>query len=213
MNDAAADTAATERYLLLADISGYTTFMHGVEREHSVDFSGGIPAAYGVLSDLLDGVIDAIAPDFALVKLEGDAVFASAPATELDGRGAHVMDTIAAVYREFVTGRTRAIPARDHICTACPAVAHLDLKVVLHRGFSVRHVGRSGPDILGPAVIVAHRLLKNTVRSRIGERPYLFMSDAATGALGLSDVGIAHDEDYGDAGHIHGRIVELHASR
>ena len=39
------DPPAGERYLLLADISGYTGFMAGVEQEHGVDFSAGIPAA------------------------------------------------------------------------------------------------------------------------------------------------------------------------
>ena len=38
----AADQPAAERYLLLADISGYTGFMAGVELEHGVDFSAGI---------------------------------------------------------------------------------------------------------------------------------------------------------------------------
>jgi hypothetical protein len=47
------DAAAGERYLLLADISGYTGFMAGVEQAHGIDFSGGIPAAYSVLGALL----------------------------------------------------------------------------------------------------------------------------------------------------------------
>jgi hypothetical protein len=41
----AAESPAGERYLLLADISGYTSFMTGVEVAHGVDFSAGIPAA------------------------------------------------------------------------------------------------------------------------------------------------------------------------
>src|SRR3954471_22037265 len=44
------EAAAGERYLLLADISGYTGFMTGVEEEHGVDFSNGIPAAYSILA-------------------------------------------------------------------------------------------------------------------------------------------------------------------
>jgi len=39
-----ADPSAGERYLLLADITGYTGFMAGVEIEHGADFSQGIPA-------------------------------------------------------------------------------------------------------------------------------------------------------------------------
>ena len=125
--------------------------------------SGGIPAAYSVLGALLDAVIVGVEPDFGLVKLEGDAVFAAAPAARLDGQGDRVLQTVGAMYRAFVEGRTRAIPASDHMCTACPAVAHLDLKVVLHRGQSVRQSIGSGSDLLGPAVTVAHRLLKNTI--------------------------------------------------
>lgn len=204
-----ADAPAGERYLLLADISGYTGFMAGVEQEHGIDFSAGIPAAYSVLGALLDAVIEGVEPDFAVVKLEGDAVFAAAPAASLDGQGDRVLEKLGAMYRAFTDGRTRALPASDHLCTACPAVAHLDLKAVLHRGHAVRQAVGSGSDLLGPAVTVAHRLLKNTIRERIGFRPYLFLTDAAATALGLSQVGLAHREEYPDAGQIQGRIVEL----
>jgi class 3 adenylate cyclase len=203
------EAAAGERYLLLADISGYTAFMSGVEVEHGVDFSRGIPAAYSILADLLDAVVEGVKPDLALVKLEGDAVFAAAPAASLDGQGDRVLGTIGATYAAFVAARTRAIPANDHVCIACPAVANLDLKVVLHRGPAVRQSVGSGSDLLGPAVTVAHRLLKNTVRDRIGARPYLFITDAAATGLGLQAIGLAHGEQYGDAGQIGGRIVGL----
>lgn len=203
------EAAGGERYLLLADISGYTSFMTGVEESHGVDFSNGIPAAYSVLAALLDSVIEGLAPDFELVKLEGDAVFAAAAASRLDGQGDEVLARIGATYRSFVDVRTAAIPSSDHVCTACPAVAYLDLKAVLHRGPAVRQAVGSGTDLLGPAVTVAHRLLKNTIRSRIGARPYLFVTDAAASALGSTDVGVAHAEEYPDAARIQGRIVEL----
>jgi class 3 adenylate cyclase len=205
----AQDAAAGERYLLLADITGYTGFMTGVEGEHGVDFSAGIPAAYAVLGALLDTVIEGVEPEFGLVKLEGDAVFAAAAAASLDGQGDRVLEKLGAMYRAFVDSRTRAIPANDHVCTACPAVAHLDLKVVVHRGHAVRQSVGSGSDLLGPAVTIAHRLLKNTIRSRIGSRPYLFLTDPAADALGLSRSGVAHHEDYPDAGRIEGRILDL----
>ena len=204
-----ADPAAGDRYLLLADISGYTGFMTGVEQEHGADFSDGIPAAYGVLAELLNAVIEGVEPDFGVVKLEGDAVFAAAPAGALDGQGARVLADLATMYGAFIASRTAAIPASDHVCIACPAVAHLDLKVVLHRGHTVRQRVGSGSDLLGPAVTVAHRLLKNTVRDRIGYRPYLFVTNAAASALGVAEVGLAHGETYPDAGEIQGRIVEL----
>ena len=203
------ESAAGERYLLLADISGYTGFMSGVEQEHGVDFSAGIPAAYGVLGRLLDAVVQGVKPDFSLVKLEGDAVFAAAPAGSLDGQGQEVLDTIAGTYRAFLDARTDAIPANDHVCVACPAVAHLDLKVIVHRGHTVRQSVGASSDLLGPAVTIAHRLLKNTIRDEIGYRPYLFLTEPAASALGLHDVGTAHGETYADAGRIEGRVLEL----
>jgi class 3 adenylate cyclase len=209
MDQTGTDGGAGPRYLLLADISGYTGFMTGVEQEHGVDFSEGVPAAYSILGALLDSVIRGIEPDFTLVKLEGDAVFAAAPAARLDGRGDQVLHELGTMYRAFIDSRTRAIPANDHVCTACPAVAHLDLKVVVHRGPAVHQTVGAGSDLLGPAVTIAHRLLKNTIRSRIGAHPYLFLTDAAATELGLADVGLAHSEAYADAGDISGRIIEL----
>lgn len=208
-NQTGTDGGAGQRYLLLADISGYTGFMSGVEQEHGVDFSAGVPAAYSILGALLDSVIQGIEPDFDLVKLEGDAVFAAAPAARLDGHGDRVLDELGTMYRAFVDSRTRAIPSSDHVCSACPAVAHLDLKVVVHRGPAVHQAVGAGSDLLGPAVTIAHRLLKNTIRSRIGTRPYLFLTDAAATGLGLPDLGLAHSEGYADAGEISGRIIEL----
>lgn len=204
-----ADAPAGDRYLLLADISGYTTFMTSVEQSHGVDFSDGIPAAYSVLGGLLDGVIEGVEPDFDLVKLEGDAVFACAPAARLDGRGEQVLERLRAMYWSFISGRTRAIPASDHVCAACPNVAFLDLKVVLHRGIAVRQRVGAGSDMLGPAVTIAHRLLKNRIRERIGYQPYLFVTDAAATALGLGDVGVAHREDYPEAASVPGLILQL----
>jgi class 3 adenylate cyclase len=204
-----ADAPAGERYLLLADISGYTRFMADVEQVHGVDLGAGIPAGYSMVGALLDTIIAGVEPDFAVVKLEGDAVFAAAPAASLDGQGDQVLEKLGMMYRAFIDARTRAIPSSDHVCTACPAVASLDLKAVLHRGPAVRQTVGSGSDLLGPAVTVAHRLLKNTIRDRIGVRPYLFLTDAAATALGLTRVGLAHAEDYPDAGRIQGRIVGL----
>ena len=205
-------SAAADRYLLLADISGYTTFMAGVEVAHGVDFSGGIPAGFAVLGALLDAVIEGVQPDFAIAKLEGDAVFAVAPATALDGRGDEVLGRLQRLYQGFHERRAERLrAARDHVCTACPAVGSLDLKMVLHRGQVVRQSIGSQAEFLGPAVNVAHRLLKNGIQARLGYRPYLFLTDAAAKGLGLAAAGVEHQEDYPDVGSIGGRVLQLGA--
>jgi class 3 adenylate cyclase len=202
---------ADEGYLLLADISGYTSFMSGVEESHGVDFSGGIPAGYGVLGAVLDAVVESVEPAFEVAKLEGDAVFAVASAANLDARGAEVLAQLQAVHHAFHAKRVEATRVVSHHCTACALVTGLDLKMVLHRGTAVRQGIGSRTELLGPAVNVAHRLLKNTIQARIGYRPYLFLTDAAAGPLGIAAVGVAHLEEYADVGPIGGRIVELSA--
>lgn len=203
------NASASEGYLLLADISGYTGFLTGVEQAHDVDFSGGIPAGYTVLGELLDSVVEGVEPEFGVAKLEGDAVFATAPADALDGHGDSVVSHLQAVHRGFRERRAEATHAQDHVCTACPVVGSLDLKMVLHRGRVVRQTVGSRTEILGPAVNVAHRLLKNTIPARIGARPYLFVTDAAATGLGLTQVGMEHREEYADVGAVAGRIVDL----
>ena len=81
--------------------------------------------------------------------------------------------------------------------------------MVLHRGQAVRQTVGSNPELLGPAVNVAHRLLKNSIKSRLGYRAYLFVTDAAAAGLGLTSIGVAHLEDYLDAGQVQGRVIEL----
>jgi len=203
------NSTAGQRYLLLADISGYTSFLAGVEDAHGVDFSGGIPAGYTVLGELLNAVIEGVQPEFEVAKLEGDAVFAIANADALDGRGDAVVRALQGMYRAFVKRRFEARSARDHVCTACPVVSNLDLKAVLHRGVVVTQTVGSYRDVVGPAVNVAHRLLKNTVHARIGFRPYLFVTDVAAAGLGIPAAGLEHHEEYPDVGAIEGRIVDL----
>lgn len=201
---------AIERYLVLIDISGYTTFLAGVEETHGQDFSAGLPAGYQALGELIQGVIDDLAPDFELVKVEGDAVFGSAPASALDGRGGSVSVHLGNLYRAFVARRdVLAVTASDDKCTACFAVARLDLKVVIHRGLAVQQTMGGSADLVGPAVNVAHRLLKNTVRDRIGPRPYLLLTQAAADKLGQTDAGLAHREDYPGVGDIEVRVIDL----
>ena len=61
--------------LVIADISGYTSYLAGVELDHAQD----------ILADLLDTVVTAFRPTFRLAKLEGDAAFVYAIAPTVDG--------------------------------------------------------------------------------------------------------------------------------
>ena len=64
---------------LLADVSGFTSFLSDVADAHAGDTDPSfVPAAYGMFGGLIDLVVGSVAPPFDLAKLEGDAVFAVA---------------------------------------------------------------------------------------------------------------------------------------
>jgi Protein of unknown function (DUF2652) len=170
--------------LLLADISGYTGFLQGVADAHrNLIVVDDPPAAYSLMSSLLDVVVTAIAPRFQLAKFEGDAVFAVAPDPDLELRGGDVLACLRSCYAAFTTRLGEANSLWTCTCGSCSRVHELGLKFVLHHGSYVvqRIAGRE--ELLGPDVNVAHRLLKNHVRDVIGARPYALLTDAVVRAL------------------------------
>jgi hypothetical protein len=188
-------TAATSRRegtFLLADISGYTSFLHGVAEAHRaiVIEADEPPPAYALLSSLLDAMVEKVAPRFRLVKLEGDALFAVADDPE-SLRGVAVVDCIRACHAEFTRMLGGAHDQWTCACEACSRIDALGLKFVLHHGAFVlqRIVGRE--ELAGPDVIVVHRLLKNHARDLVGDRPYALFSDAAVAALDVPTDGMA----------------------
>jgi hypothetical protein len=201
--------------LLLADISGYTTFLGLVTAVHPemIGSAGPIPPAYPIMSSLLDVVVERIGPTFRLSEIEGDAVFGYATDEQLKRDGESALHTIRSAYSGF-RGRIGEAMAyhQKHECDACSILPTLDLKFLLHHGPLVvqRIAGRER--LLGPAVNLTHRLLKNSVSERIGKRGYLFITDESAEQLGLSrEIGIRHEEDYADVGSVSGTVIELDA--
>jgi len=122
--------------LLLADISGYTGFLQTVAAAHRDDAfaDGRVPDAYGLVSSLLDGIIERIVPPFTLSKIEGDAVFAFARDGEDGPRGAALLECLSACYASFRERLGSAEEIWTCQCTACSRVGALELKFVLHAG-------------------------------------------------------------------------------
>ncbi|MGH3372590.1 MAG: DUF2652 domain-containing protein [Nocardioidaceae bacterium] len=201
-------TRAEEGYLLLADISGYTGFMSGVGDAHGFDYVDGIPPAYELMGTLLDSVAGGLGSAFVVAKFEGDAVFAVAPAGELDGHGSDVLAILRDTYRRFIEVRSAADQARAHACVACAMISSLDLKMVLHEGPYVSQAVHGQTELLGTAVNVVHRMLKSAVAEEVGHRHYLYLTDDAAVRLELTDAGTGHVESY-DLGEISGRVLDL----
>ena len=171
--------------LLLADISGRTIFLSSVTDAHREDAfaDGNVPDAYALVSSLLDGIIESVTPAFTLARIEGDAVFAFAPSSDGMPRGAAVLDCLAACdagFRGRLTGaRTVWSCRRD----ACAGVDTLDLTFVLHAGPFVIQQMRSGTELVGPEVVMVHRLLKDRAVDVVGVRPYALIMEAAAEML------------------------------
>jgi hypothetical protein len=173
--------SATSGLLLLADIGGYTSFLRAVEEAHrdNAFANGAVPPAYSLVSSLLDGIIEAIVPPFTLSKLEGDAVFAWAADGDGLPHGEALLALIDACHGAFRDRLGRVHEIWTCRCDACARVDTLDLKFVLHAGpFVVQSIaGRT--ELVGPEVVMAHRLLKSGARAVIGHGAYALITDAA----------------------------------
>lgn len=77
-------------------------------------------------------------------------------------------------------------------CTACSRVGGLDLKFVLHAGIYVVQSIAGSRELVGPEVVMAHRLLKNRAAELIGHPAYALITEAAASRLAVPADG-AHE--------------------
>lgn len=179
--------------LVVADVGGYTRYVSGVELDHSHD----------ILSDLIGVVADRMGRSLQVLKLEGDAVFCR-------GSGESLLADLHDCYSAFA-GRQRTIALNTSCrCDACRRIADLDLKFVAHHGSFVEHEVAGRRELVGPDVIVVHRMLKNSVAERFGVSGYALLSDACVARLGIDPTGLpGHSERYDDIGEVGGVVVDL----
>jgi hypothetical protein len=177
--------------LILADISGYSAFLQGVAYEHRNDaFAGGkVPHAYAVISSLLDGIVSRLVPPFTLSKLEGDAVFAYATNGAEVPRGQALLDCIGACYAGFREGVGTARSVWPCECEPCRRIDRLDLKFIVHAGPFVIQSIAGRDELVGPAVVVAHRLLKSRAADAVDQAAFTLVTDAASGWLDIPNDG------------------------
>jgi uncharacterized protein YndB with AHSA1/START domain len=172
-------------YFLIADISGYTSFLAGVELDH----------AHDIISDLMNTVVRRLRPPFRLAKFEGDAAFFYAVADKVDG--SVLQDAIESAYFAY-RKRLRDIKMASACeCSACSKMQGLDLKFVSHHGEFIKHRMAGREELAGRDVIVIHRLLKNAVNERFGGHAYALYSDAAIQAMNIDPLaqGLAEHQE------------------
>ena len=166
---------------VIADISGYTSFLAGVELDH----------AHDIIADVMDTVVRCLRPPFRLAKFEGDAAFFYAVNDKVDG--SLLQDAIESAYFAFRRRLRNIAQATSCECSACRNMQNLDLKFVSHYGEFIKHRMAGREELAGRDVIVIHRLLKNAVNERLGGHAYALYSDPCIQAMGREPIDIIGD--------------------
>jgi hypothetical protein len=196
------DSPIQQGYLVLADLSGYTSFLAENELDHS----------QAILQGVLTLLINHLTPTMTLAEVEGDAVFVYAPASRLD-RGELLLELVEETYAAFRNRQRTMVHNATCPCRACQSVANLDLKFVAHYGpFVLQDVtGRAKP--VGSCVNLAHRLLKNGVGEATGWNGYALFSEACLEQMGLApEEGHRGREAYEHLGEVGTCTFDLDAS-
>jgi hypothetical protein len=192
------ETKTQHGYLILADISGYSSFVARSELEH----------AHDILSELLELVLNRIAAIFTLSKLEGDAIFAYAPEEKLT-RGETLLELIESTYAAF-KDQQEAIRRRTTCqCNACRNIPSLDLKFMVHHGdYIIQSIGNYH-EMVGTDVNLIHRLLKNHVADVSGWRGYALFTDHVLSHIGLKLDGLQEMSETYDIGDVRMFVANL----
>ena len=187
--------------LIIADISGYTSYLAAAELDHAQD----------ILADLMDTVVGAFRPSFKLAKLEGDAAFVFAVTEGVDG--SVLQDTVEGCYFAFQRRRRDIRQATTCPCQACVRIPTLDLKIIAHHGLIAEQRMAGRAELVGRDVIVVHRLLKNDIEAELGVAAYAAYTDACLAAMGVDDpaaIGLReHTETYEAIGDVRVWVHDL----
>jgi hypothetical protein len=187
-------------YLVIADISGYTSFVAKTELEHS----------HEILSELLSLLVEKIKPLMTLSKLEGDAVFAYAGEEKIT-RGETLLEFLENIYVAFRDKQVTMKRATTCTCLACQNIPTLDLKFIAHHGdYIVQHVGEIR-ELVGSDVNLIHRLTKNHVTDETGWRAYIMLTEACLEHLNLNLADThTQSESYEHLGEVKTYNIDLH---
>ena len=187
-------------YLVIADISGYTSFIAKTELEHSQE----------VLSELLELLVSRFQPTMTISKLEGDAVFAYAP-EEVFVRSETLIDFIESMYAAFRDKQLSMKRATTCTCNACRNIPSLDLKFFIHCGDYIQQKIANIKELVGSDVNLVHRLTKNHVTEAAGWRAYMMFTEQCVNhnGLNLADAHVQM-EAYESLGEIKTFNIDLH---
>ena len=141
----------TPTLLFIPDISGFTRFVNDTEIEHSKH----------IVEELLERIIDANEIGLTISEIEGDAIlfYIHGDAPGIDALLAQIRKMYIAFHGHVKKYDTQRICQ----CGACSSARGLQLKFVVHYGNTATKRVKQFSKLFGKDVILAHRLLKNSV--------------------------------------------------
>jgi uncharacterized protein YndB with AHSA1/START domain len=182
---------------VLADIGGYTSFLTNVGIEHAKE----------ITSHLFDGLFKVDPGSWKVGNVEGDCLFLYSDAGQSPGDMFAYLRRLYETFRESIAEVASGSTCR---CGACDRSGDLTLKFVVHGGeFDTQTiVGRQ--ELIGPDVVVAHRLLKNSVPIR----EYALVTASLAEVAKASGLKVTPGrDDYGDIGAVDYVYVDMHRVR
>ena len=187
-------------YLMLADISGYTSFVAQTEIEHA-DLA---------LSSLLETIIEKLSSLLTISKLEGDAVFAYIEEGKL-GEAKVLLQVVDDTYLAFRDKALTLYKGSTCPCRACQALPTLDLKFMIHHGHFIVQQVAGIRDLMGTDVNLLHRLAKNSVAESTGWKGYALFTDPVLERMQVSkDELFKRCETYEHLGNVDIYCMNMH---
>lgn len=197
------NTVVQRGYLVLADISGFTAYLAGVELDH----------AHEILSDLIEAIVERFKSLLTISKLEGDAIFAYAPDVKLT-RGETLLELIEHTYVAFCDRRDSSHRRTTCECRACQNMPNLDLKFFVHYGDYIVQQISGIRELVGSDVNLAHRLMKNHLTEATGWKAYALFTERGLERLGVRPTDMHPQiEAYEHLGEVQTYSLDLRARR
>jgi hypothetical protein len=185
---------------VLADISGYTSYVAQTEIEH----------ADMALSYLLETLVEKLSSLLVISKLEGDAVFAYVEESKLQ-EGKSLLELIDQTYLAFREKALALYAGATCPCRACKALPSLDLKFMVHHGHFIVQSVAGIKDLLGTDVNLVHRLTKNRVFESTGWKGYALFTDQVMERLPHSKEDLfKQSESYEHLGDVEIYCIDMH---
>jgi hypothetical protein len=188
-------------YLVLADISGYTSFVAKTEIEH----------AEKAISILLETLIERLDDRLTIIKLEGDAVFSYVPDDQMPDCST-MLELLDDTYRIFRNSARDLHAQATCPCKACKAIPTLDLKFLVHHGEYIVQQVAGIRDVMGNDVTLLHRLAKNRVTESTGWNGYvLFTGNCLERMQADRKPFVRQAETYEHLGNVETYVMDMHA--